>query len=103
LDKGIVGDKEHGNHDCWERNSARPNFGKTPLPSRDSQVKVDGYDVAQSHKKVEETVPEPHVLSKDNKEFLADQEVAVPYEGGYLIDVRNRLRKSIVQETAQQA
>jgi len=102
LDKSIVGDKEHGNHHCWEGNSARPDFCETPLPSCDSQVNVDGYDVAQSHNEVEETVPEPHVLSKDNKEFLADQKVAVPYEGGDLIYVWNRLGKSIVQETAQQ-
>ena len=103
MDKGIVGNKEHGNQNRWEGNRARPYFGEAPLPLCNGEVDVDGYDVRQSYEEVDETVPEPHVLSEDNEEFLADQKVAVSYESGDLIDVRNRFRKSILQETAQQA
>ena len=101
MDKGIVGDKEHGNHNSWESNSARPDFGETPLPPCNSKVNVDSYNIRQSYEKVDETIPEPHVLSEDNEEFLADQKVAIPHEGGDLIDVRKGFGNPIVQETAQ--
>ena len=101
LDRGIVGDKERGNHDSWEGNSPRPDFCESPLPPYNGEVDVDGYNVSQSYEKVDETVPEPHVLSEDNEEFLANQKVSIPYEGGNLKDVRNRFGNPIVQETAQ--
>ena len=101
MDKGVVGDKEHANQNHWEGNSTRPNFSKGPLPLCNSEVNVDSYNVRQSHKKVDETIPEPHVLSEDNEEFFADQKVSIPYEGGDLIDIRKSLGNTIVQETAQ--
>ena len=30
MDKGVVGDEEHGNHDRWEGDGARPYFGEGP-------------------------------------------------------------------------
>ena len=101
LDRGIVGNKERGNHDRWKGNSPRPDFCDTPFPPYNGEVDVYSHNVRQSYDKVDETVPEPHVLSEDNEELLADQKVSIPYKGGNLIDVRNRFGNPIFQETAQ--
>lgn len=91
-----MGDKEHGNQNRWEGNGARPEFGKVPFSLCCSEVDINGYDVGQSYEKVDETIPEPHIVSKDREEIFADQEMSISYEGGDLIDVWKSLWNSIV-------